>query len=187
MSNNKSLSQAETSELLALLKIRFEQNMNRHTGVEWTDVEARLINNLSRLWSLKQMEATGGEPDVTAYDSETGRYLFCDCSPESPAGRRSLCYDQQSLDSRKANKPAHSAMGLASEMGVELLSEEQYHQLQQSGPYDTKSSSWLHTPENIRIRGGAIFGDCRYGRVFIYHNGAESYYAVRGFRGMLWV
>lgn len=174
-----------TQELLNILKTRFEKNTSRHKGMEWANVEAKLKANKAKLHSLHQMEATGGEPDVIGFDKKTGEYLFVDCSPESPAGRRSVCYDAAALASRKENKPKHSAAGMASEMGIELLNEEQYRELQNLGKFDTKTSSWITTPAPIRKLGGAIFGDYRYGQVFIYHNGAESYYAARGFRGCL--
>lgn len=174
-------------ELLKILNLRFEQNMNRHPQISWADVEKKLVTKEGRekLAILSRMEETGGEPDVIGVDEKNGVYLFCDCSPESPAGRRSLCYDPEALASRKANKPRHSAIGMSVEMGIELLNEEQYHDLQQLGQFDSKTSSWLKTPEDIRKLGGAIFGDWRFGRVFVYHNGAESYYAARGFRGVL--
>ncbi len=175
----------QSRELLQILKSRFEKNMQRHRDIEWDQVQSGLQANPGKLWSLHQMEKTGGEPDVIDFKTATGAYFFCDCSTETPAGRRSLCFDPAALESRKEYKPAHSAVGMATEMGIELLSEAQYHELQQYGNFDTKTSSWLSTPDNIRQAGGAIFGDRRYGRVFIYHNGAESYYAVRGFRGYL--
>lgn len=171
--------------LLETLKTRFEQNMNRHKGLAWSDVEARLDANPEKLRSLAEMEATGGEPDVVGRDKKSGEFIFFDCSPQSPAGRYSLCYDREALDSRKKFKPKNSAMDLAATMGVELLTEEQYAELQKLGEFDTKSSSWLKTPAEIRELGGAIFGDRRFGRVFTYHNGAESYYQGRGFRSVL--
>jgi hypothetical protein len=183
--SSKQLTPNQAEELLRTLKARFEKHMHRHTGFEWPKVQARLEANPDKLWSLNEMETTGGEPDVVGFDSGTGEFVFFDCSAESPAGRRSFCYDDEALNSRKEHKPRHSAVGMAREMGIELLSEEQYRELQQLGNFDAKTSSWLHTPENIRHLGGAIYGDWRYGRVFIYHNGAESYYAVRGFRGSL--
>lgn len=174
-------------ELLKILNLRFEENMNLHPQISWADVEKKLVTKEGRekLAILSRMEETGGEPDVIGVDEKNGVYLFCDCSPESPAGRRSLCYDPEALASRKANKPRQSAIGMSVEMGIELLNEEQYHDLQQLGQFDSKTSSWLKTPEDIRKLGGAIFGDWRFGRVFVYHNGAESYYAARGFRGVL--
>jgi len=183
-----------SEELLKTLKIRFEKNMNRHKGVEWAKVQSKLEANPGKLWSLNEMERTGGEPDVVAFDKKTGEYIFYDCSAESPAGRRSVCYDSQALESRKEHKPKNSAMGIAEAMGIELLSEEQYLELQKlasptgssgRGNFDTKTSSWVKTPAEIRKLGGAIFCDYRYGKVFVYHNGAESYYGARGFRGSL--
>jgi hypothetical protein len=179
------LSAEEREALLATLKTRFEKNPKRHAGLQWAKVHARLGAHPAKLWSLHQMENTGGEPDVVGHDAQTGEYVFFDCSPQSPAGRTSLCYDREALDSRKKFKPKNSAMDLAEAMGVTPLTEEQYHELQRLGEFDTKSSSWLQTPPEIRELGGAIFGDRRFGRVFIYHNGAESYYSGRGFRG--WV
>lgn len=183
--NTKELSSKQREELFTTLKARFEKNGNRHKGIEWAKVEAKLKANETKLGSLHQMETTGGEPDVIGFDKKTGEYLFVDCSPESPAGRRSVCYDQPALESRKEHKPKSSAVGMAAEMGIELLNEEQYRELQKLGTFDTKTSSWITTPAPIRKLGGAIFGDYRYGQVFIYHNGAESYYAARGFRGLL--
>ncbi len=171
--------------LLTVVRKRFEANLHRHPGLVWGVIEDRLKANMGKLWSLQQMEATGGEPDVIGFDKAKSEYLFCDCATESPGGRRSLCYDHEALESRKANKPANSAMALAAEMGIEVLNEAQYHKLQQLGPFDIKTSSWLRTPDEVRKLGGAIFGDHRFGRVFIYHNGAESYYGARGFRGLL--
>ena len=185
VSNKKELSPEQREELLTTLKARFEKNMNRHQGLEWTKVRARLEANAEKLWSLNEMERTGGEPDVVGHDKKTGEYAFYDCSPESPKGRTSLCYDREALDSRKEHKPKSSAMDMAAAMGAELLTEEQYQELQKLGNFDTKSSSWLKTPDDIRKLGGAIFGDRRFGRVFVYHNGAESYYSGRGFRGWL--
>lgn len=185
MATKKSLSSEQGEKLLSGLKIRFEKNMNRHSDLEWAAIEARLEEKPEKLWSLHEMESTGGEPDVVSQDPKTGEYIFYDCSAESPKGRRSLCYDPAALKSRKEHKPKHSAVGLAAEMGIELLTEEQYRALQQLGKFDTKTSSWLETPADIREQGGAIFGDYRYGHVFVYHNGAESYYAARGFRGSL--
>lgn len=174
-----------TKELLTILKARFEKNSNRHNGIEWPKVEAKLKANDAKLLSLLQMETTGGEPDVVGFDKKTGEFIFYDCSPESPAGRRSICYDQQALESRKENKPKNSAVGMAAQMGIELLTEDQYRHLQTIGKFDAKTSSWISTPVAIRKLGGAIFADYRYGQVFVYHNGAESYYAARGFRGLL--
>lgn len=171
--------------LFKQLKARFEKNMQRHRGLEWAKVQARLSANPAKLRSLQEMEGTGGEPDVVGHDERTGEYIFHDCSAESPTGRRSVCYDREALDSRKEHKPADSAMSMAAAMGVELLTEEQYRELQTLGEFDTKTSSWLRTPADIRKLGGAIFGDRRYGRVFVYHNGAPSYYAARGFRALL--
>lgn len=176
------LTEKEHNDLIQVLAKRFEQNMHRHKGLVWPVVQQRLEAQPLKLWSLSQMEASGGEPDVVAANSVPDEYIYCDCSAESPLGRRSLCYDHQALASRKANKPAGSAVGMADRMGTCLLTAEQYHWLQQVGPFDTKTSSWLTTPDSVRTLGGAIFGDYRYGRVFIYHNGAESYYAARGFR-----
>ena len=173
--------------LLRALKPRFDQNMHRHDGVAWADVQARLEGSASALASLRAMEATGGEPDVTGHDARTGRLTFSDCSPESPTGRRSLCYDRAALDARKENKPAGSAVEMAAEMGIELMTEAQYRALQQLGEFDAKTSSWVRTPPDVRKLGGALFCDRRYGQVFVYHNGAQSYYAARGFRGSLTV
>ena len=184
-SAKKELSSKQQEELLATLKARFEKNMARHEGVAWDKVQARLEANPEKLWSLSEMERTGGEPDVVGHDKQTGECVVYDCSPESPKGRTSLCYDREALDSRKEHKPKSSAMDMAAAMGVELLTEEQYQELQKLGNFDTKSSSWLKTPGDIRKLGGAIFGDRRFGRVFVYHNGAESYYSGRGFRGWL--
>ena len=183
--NNKQLAPKEREELLRALKARFEKNMNRHKGLEWAKVQAKLEANPSKLWSLNEMERTGGEPDVVGHDKKTGEYIFYDCSAESPTGRRSLCYDREALESRKEHKPKDSAMDMAAAMGIELLSEEQYRELQKLGNFDTKTSSWVLTPPDIRKLGGALFCDRRYGQVFLYHNGAESYYAARGFRGVL--
>ncbi len=182
---SKQLSAEAAKELLNVLKKRFEKHMDRHEGMDWAKIQAKLEANPKKLWSLDEMEATEGEPDVIAYDQQKDEYLFCDCSPESPKGRRSLCYDQEAWNSRKEHKPAGSALERAAEMGIELLTEEQYRELQKLGDFDTKTSSWVQTPESIRKRGGAIFCDRRYGTVFMYHNGAESYYAARGFRGIL--
>jgi hypothetical protein len=181
----KPTSPAERAELLSALKARFEKNKSRHAGLEWARVQAKLEANTEKLWSLNEMERTGGEPDVVGHDKETGEYIFCDCSAESPKGRRSVCYDREALESRKEHKPGDSAVGMAAAMGVELLTEEQYRELQKLGSFDTKSSSWVKTPSSIRKLGGAIFCDRRYDHVFVYHNGAESYYAARGFRGSL--
>ena len=175
---------SERDELIATLKARFEKNMNRHKGTAWAEVQARLERNSDALKALRAMEASGGEPDVIGED-RSGHITFCDCSAESPSGRRSLCYDKKALQSRKENKPKASALELASEMGIELLTEQQYRELQQLGEFDTKTSSWVQTPPDVRSLGGALFCDRRYGKVFVYHNGAESYYAARGFRGRL--
>lgn len=174
----------EREELLKTLKTRFERHAQRHRGVAWADVQARLLSHPEALRSLYEMEATGGEPDVIAV-GKSGQYTFCDCSAESPAGRRSLCFDREARDARKEHKPESSALEMAASMGVELLTEEQYRQLQELGEFDTKTSSWIQTPKEIRALGGALFGDRRYGRVFTYHNGAQSYYAARAFRGLL--
>jgi hypothetical protein len=183
----KALSPEQCDELLETLRSRFEKNMSRHAGFEWAKVKARLETKAEKLWTLHEMEATGGEPDVVGRDKKTGDYHFFDCSAQSPKGRTSLCYDREALDSRKEFKPKNSAMDLAAAMGVEMLTEEQYRELQKLGEFDTKSSTWLKAPPGIRKLGGAIFGDRRFGRVFIYHNGAESYYSGRGFRGWLTV
>ena len=171
--------------LLKTLKARFEKNMNRHNDIEWNNVLTKLGNQPEKLWSLSEMERTGGEPDVVGFDKKTGEYIFYDCSAESPKGRRNLCYDREALESRKEFKPKDTAMDMASSMGIEILTEEQYRELQKLGAFDTKTSSWLKTPSGIRKLGGAIFADCRYDQVFVFHNGADSYYAVRGFRGAL--
>jgi hypothetical protein len=184
-STKKELSVEQREELLRVLKVRFEKNMNRHNGVEWDKVQARLEANTEKMWSLHEMERTGGEPDVVGYDLETGEYLFYDCSAETPKGRRSICYDREGLESRKEHKPENSALDMADAMGIELLTEEQYRELQNLGEFDTKTSSWVQTPSDISELGGALFGDRRYGHVFVYHNGASSYYGVRGFRGSL--
>lgn len=173
------------NELLETLKNRFEQNKQRHEGIAWADVQAKLESNPDALKSLQAMEATGGEPDVIGHDTETGRFTFCDCAPESPTGRRSLCYDNAALEARKEHKPQNSAVGMANEMGIELLTEDQYRALQTLGEFDQKTSTWLDTPPDVRSLGGALFGDRRYGRVFVYHNGVQSYYAARGFRGVV--
>ena len=184
-SHKKNLSSEVREELLKTLKTRFEKNMKRHKGLEWTKVQARLEANPEKLWSLDEMEITGGEPDVVSVDKKTGEYFFYDCSAESPKGRRSICYDHEALEARKEHKPANSAIGMAGDMGIEVLTEEQYRELQKLGDFDTKTSSWVQTPANIRKLGGALFCDRRYNTVFVYHNGAESYYAARGFRGSL--
>jgi len=181
----KKLSTEQFETLLEILKVRFEKNMSRHKGLEWAKVEAKLEANPEKLWSLNEMERTGGEPDVVGFDKKTGEYIFYDCSSESPKGRRSLCYDREALESRKEHKPADSAVDMAAAMGIELLTEEQYRKLQKLGEFDLKTSSWVITPTNIRKLGGAIFCDRRYNNVFTYHNGADSYYAARGFRGAL--
>lgn len=181
----KDLSPAQRDELLKILQARFEKNMNRHKGLDWAKVAARLEAEPGKLRSLHEMERTAGEPDVVGQDKKTGEYLFFDCSPESPKGRTSVCYDREALDSRKEHKPANSAIDMATAMGIELLTEEQYRELQELGEFDTKTSSWVKAPADIRKLGGALFGDRRFGRVFIYHNGAQSYYAARGFRGSL--
>lgn len=174
-----------TENLLSTLRARFEAHLHRHKGIEWDKVQARLEANPKKMSSLAQMESTGGEPDVIGFDKKTGEYVFCDCSAESPEGRRSVCYDREGLESRKEHRPANSAIDMAKAIGAELLTEAEYHELQNLGPFDTKTSSWLKTPPDIRTRGGAIFGDRRFGRVFIYHNGAQSYYGGRGFRTLL--
>jgi len=179
------LSPEKSEELLSALKARFEKNMNRHEGLEWAKVQAKIEANTEKLWSLNEMERTGGEPDVVGLDKKIGEYIFYDCSEESPKGRRSLCYDHEALESRKENRPENNVIDMAAAMGIELLTEEEYRDLQKLGKYDTKTSSWLNTPSDIRKLGGAIFADFRYGNVFVYHNGAESYYAARGFRGSL--
>jgi len=183
--SNKDLSPQQREELLRALKARFEKNMNRHKGLEWAKVQAKLEANPEKLWSLKEMERTGGEPDVVGHDEKMGEYIFYDCSAESPKGRRSACYDREALESRKENKPKDNAMDMSAAMGVELLTEEQYRGLQKLGAFDTKTSSWVKTPSAIRRLGGALFCDRRYDTVFVYHNGAESYYAARAFRGSL--
>ncbi|HEY5464057.1 MAG TPA: DUF4256 domain-containing protein [Hanamia sp.] len=184
-SNKKKLSPEQRSALLSTLKIRFEKNRNLHKNIDWAKVQARLEANTEKLWSLHEMERTGGEPDVVGHDKKTGEYIFYDCSVESPKGRRSLCYDREAHDSRKENKPENNAIDMATAMGIELLTEEQYRELQQLQNFDTKTSSWIKTPGNIRKLGGALFCDRRYDTVFVYHNGAESYYAARGFRGLI--
>lgn len=184
-SNNKELTTKQHQELLKTLKNRFEKNMNRHKSLEWTKVLVKLEANKEKLWSLNEMERTGGEPDVVGHDKKTGQYIFYDCSAESPKDRRSVCYDHEALASRKEHKPKNSAINMAKSMGIEILTEEQYRELQKLGNFDTKTSSWINTPEDIRTLGGAIFTDFRYDHVFVYHNGAESYYAARAFRGSL--
>jgi hypothetical protein len=184
-SNKKELSAEQHEELLSVLKARFEKNRSRHKGLEWAKVEANLEANTEKLWSLNEMERTGGEPDVVGHDKKTGECIFYDCSAESPKGRRSLCYDREALASRKEHKPKDSAIDMAAAMGIELLTEEQYRELQKLGNFDTKTSSWVKTPSDIRKLGGALYCDRRYDHVFVYHNGAESYYAARAFRGSL--
>lgn len=181
----KVLTSADASSLLSTLSKRFADNASRHKGISWSKVLAKLESSPEKLWSLDQMESTGGEPDVIVFDKKSGEFIFVDCSDESPKGRRSVCYDHEALESRKEHKPKHSAIGMAKEMGIEILTEEQYRQLQELGDFDTKTSSWLLTPPYIRALGGATFGDKRYDTVWLYHNGAESYYAARGFRGIL--
>jgi hypothetical protein len=183
--NKRELSPEQREKLLKTLETRFEKNVNRHKGIDWAKVKSKLESNAEKLWSLGEMERTGGEPDVVGHDKKTGEYIFFDCSPESPKGRTSLCYDREALDSRKEHKPKNSAMDLAGEMGIEMLTEEQYRGLQELGSFDAKSSSWVKSPADFRKLGGALFCDKRFGRVFVYHNGAESYYAGRGFRGSL--
>ena len=185
ISNSNKLSSEQREELLKVLKARFEKNMNRHKGVEWAKVQAKLEANSEKLWSLNEMETTGGEPDVVGHDKKTGEYIFYDCSAESPKGRRSVCYDDEALESRKEHKPENSALEMAAAMGIELLTEEQYRELQKLGEFDMKTSSWVQTPTEIRELGGALFCDRRYDHVFVYHNGAESYYGARAFRGSL--
>ena len=183
--NKKKLSPEQREELLGALKARFVKNMNRHRELEWAKIQAKLEANIEKLWSLNEMERTGGEPDVVGHDKKTGEYIFYDCSAESPKGRRSVCYDREALESRKEHKPEDNAIDMAVAMGIELLTEEQYRELQKLGNFDTKTSSWVKTPSDIRKLGGALFCDRRYDTVFVYHNGAESYYAARGFRGSL--
>ncbi|SRR6266700_3187922 len=183
--SSATLSKKQHEELLTTLKARFETNMNRHPGLEWVQVQAKLEANARKLWSLNEMERTGGEPDVVSHDKKTGEYICYDCSAESPKGRRSVCYDREALDSRKEHKPKDNAIAMAAAMGIELLTEDQYRALQKLGEFDTKTSSWVKTPSEIRKLGGALFCDRRYDTVFVYHNGAESYYAARGFRGWL--
>lgn len=183
--NQKKLLPGQREELLHVLKARFEKNRSRHKNIEWPAVQARLEADAGKLWSLQEMEKTGGEPDVIGYDEKKDEYIFCDCAAESPKGRRSLCYDREALESRKEHRPANSAVDMAAAMGIELLTEEQYRALQQLGNFDLKTSSWVKTPADVRKLGGALFCDRRYNKVFLYHNGAESYYAARGFRGLL--
>lgn len=185
ISNKKKLSPEQHKELLKTLKTRFEKNMKRHKGLDWTEIQARLEANPGKLWSLNEMEITGGEPDVVGHDKKTREYIFIDCSAESPKGRRSVCFDREGLESRKEHQPENNAVDMAAEMGIELLTEEQYRQLQELGEFDLKTSSWVQTPSDIRKLGGALFCDRRYGKVFLYHNGAQSYYAARAFRGSL--
>ena len=187
MKTKKQLSPVQREELLTALKARFEKNMKRHKGLEWAKVEAKLEANTEKLWSLNEMETTGGEPDVVEFDKKAGEYVFYDCAAESPKGRRSLCYDREALNARKEHKPKDSAIDMANAIGVELLTEEQYRELQKLGEFDLKTSSWVQTPSEIRKLGGALYCDRRYGHVFLYHNGADSYYAARGFRGSLTV
>ncbi len=182
---DKNLTQENHENLLEILKLRFENNMNRHEDIKWAVLQKRLEADPEKLWSLNEMERTGGEPDVVGLDQATGQIIFFDCAAESPDGRRSLCYDHEALESRKKNKPKGSAMGLAAEMGIEILDETQYRDLQKLGEFDMKTSSWVKTPSEIRDQGGAVFGDRRFGKVWFYHNGADSYYAARGFRGSL--
>jgi len=181
----RQLSPEKSEELLTALKVRFEKNMNRHKDHDWTKIQAKLEADTEKLWSLHEMERTGGEPDVVGHDKKTGEYIFNDCSAESPKGRRNVCYDREGLESRKEHKPENNAIDMAAAMGIELLTEEQYRELQKLGNFDTKTSSWLKTPSDIRKLGGAVFADRRYGNVFVYHNSAPSYYGVRGFRGTL--
>lgn len=183
--SKKALSRAQIDKLLGVLKLRFEKNMDRHKGVDWAKVKARLESNPGKLRSLHEMEQTGGEPDVVGYDKKAGEYIWFDCAPETPTGRRSVCYDREGLESRKSFKPKNNAIDMAKAMGIELLTEEQYRELQKTGTYDVKTSSWVKTPDDIRNLGGALFCDCRYGHVFVYHNGAQSYYGARAFRGSL--
>jgi len=185
MGRTKTLSRAQHEELLSVLKDRFEKNVNRHKRLAWAKVQAKLEANAEKLWSLHEMERTGGEPDVVGHDPETGQYIFYDCSAESPTGRRNVCYDREALDARKTFKPANNALDMAAAIGIELLTEQQYRQLQKLGAFDTKTSSWIQTPAAIRKLGGALFADRRYDHVFVYHNGAQSYYGARGFRGSL--
>lgn len=181
----KKLSPVQREEILGILKARFDKNMDRHKGLEWANVQANLEKNTEKLWSLNEMEITGGEPDVVTLDKKAGEYIFYDCSAESPKGRRNICYDREALESRKERKPQNNAIDMAADMGIEILTEEEYREAQKHGIFDTKTSSWVKTPETIRKLGGALFCDRRYDTVFVYHNGAEAYYAVRGFRGSL--
>ncbi len=183
--NKKELSPEQSHQQLTTLKARFEKNMNRHKGLEWENVEAKLKANPEKMWSLNEMERTGGEPDLVGYDKKTGEFIFYDCSTESPTGRRNVCYDHEALESRKSHKPENNALDMATAMGIEILTEEQYRELQKLGEFDTKTSSWVKTPSDIRDLDGALFCDRRYGKVFVYHNSAPSYYGVRGFRGSL--
>jgi hypothetical protein len=183
--NKQPLSQEQGDDLIRILKARFDKNMNRHKGIEWNKLQVKFEAENEKLWSLNEMEKTGGEPEVVSLDNKTGEYIFYDCSAESPAGRRSLCYDREAQESRKENKPGNNAIGMAASMGIEILTEEQYRQLQEFGHFDTKTSSWIKTPTGIRKLGGALFADFRYGKVFVYHNSAHSYYSNRGFRGWL--
>ncbi|WP_100013019.1 DUF4256 domain-containing protein [Lentibacillus sediminis] len=185
MTIEKNLSPEQREELLSTLKARFEKNMHRHEGLEWAEIQTKLDADTEKLWSLHEMERTGGEPDVVGHDKSEDEYIFCDCSAESPKGRRSVCYDRAGLEARKKHKPENNAMDMAADMGIELLTEEQYRGLQQLEKFDQKTSSWVKTPSDIRELGGALFCDYRYGHVFVYHNGASSYYGVRGFRGSL--
>ncbi|MDP3386189.1 MAG: DUF4256 domain-containing protein [Eubacteriales bacterium] len=185
MNISKKLGTDQRAELLGILKERFEKNKHRHKDLEWQKIQEKIETKTDKLWSLNEMERTGGEPDVIGFDKNHDEYIYCDCSEESPIGRRSICYDQDALDTRKTNKPNHSAIGMAIEMGIEILTEEQYRDLQKLGNFDSKTSSWILTPPAVRRLGGALFADFRYGNVFVYHNGAESYYAARGFRGLL--
>ncbi len=187
MKEKKKLSADEREELISILKSRFEKNMDRHKGIKWADIAAKFDEGrwAAKLWSLKEMEASGGEPDVIGHDKKSDEYIFCDCSAESPKGRRSVCYDTEALESRKQHKPKNSALGMADTMGVDILTEQQYRELQKLGEFDLKTSSWVQTPADIRELGGALFCDRRFGHVFVYHNGADSYYGVRGFRAIL--
>ena len=183
--NRQELNSEQTEELLNILQTRFEKNMQRHQGIEWVKIQERLKSNADKLWSINEMDITGGEPDIVGYDQNTDEFIFMDCSVESPVGRRSICYDREGLESRKENRPENNAIDMATEMGIEILSEEQYRALQKLGKFDAKTSSWIKTPADIRKLGGALFADFRYGTVFIYHNGAQSYYGARAFRGSL--
>jgi len=183
--NRQELNSEQTEELLNILQTRFEKNMQRHQGIEWVKIQERLKSNADKLWSINEMDITGGEPDIVGYDQNTDEFIFMDCSVESPVGRRSICYDREGLESRKENRPQNNAIDMATEMGIEILSEEQYRALQKLGKFDAKTSSWIKTPDEIRKLGGALFSDFRYGTVFVYHNGAQSYYAARAFRGSL--